>query len=844
MPCGSEFIMGLFRTYKDSGSIRSSMLGVFLLLVLLPASVIIVCSLLVEIRNTTQLATSQLESVAVIKEAEIKDLLEQMHSYLANTLIGPTAYSSALVLLERTELDKKTQSASRYARDRFSAALLVSDLFQELFLVFRSGQVVLSTIPANEGASFSPRLLNRGLRGPAAQLEGDSLFFAIPVKNERGETVGAMCGRGSLKKLNQIMEERTGLGESGESYLIDANGFLVTPSRFSGYRVGTEVSTKGADAVLTHHDAGFGLYRDYRGIPVLGVYRWLPELDVGVLAERDQSEVFSPIRSGVAINLVVAFVALLLASVASVGYSKTITAPIAELADTAARIAAGDLGLTVQVKREDEIGTLGHAFNSMTRQLSELIAKLRSSETKYRIVAENTYGWEFWRSPDGRFQYVSPSCERISGYKPADFYADDDLILRIVHEEDRVACAAHQAAVSRGDAEAVCEMEFRITAADGTQRWISHVCTSVYDETGGFMGKRGTNRDITEAKRIESELLHAKQQAESANRAKSSFISSMSHELRTPLNAIMGYTQILLRDETVTDAQRPQLEALRKNGEHLLALINDVLDVGKLESGKIQLEEIPFHLPSLLLQLFDSTMSKAKGKNLNFRCECLTPVPVQVRGDEEKLKKSLVNLLDNAVRYTRQGGIVLRFSYQKKPPGTACFEVVDTGIGIPLDQQGAVFQPFTQLARGGLVQEGTGLGLTVAKHLVAVMLGKMELESEPGKGSVFRVELPLPAVGDGDVDLASEFAEAVAEEAALAPLEQREPEVPPPEKLGELFELAMLGDMRKIAIWAGELIESGSRFTAFAAEVRGLAEAFKANAIVALVEKCLAERKR
>jgi PAS domain S-box-containing protein len=834
--------MGLFRVYRSSGSIRSRMLGVSLLLVLFPAAVIIACSLLLGIRNARQLATAQLESVAVMKEAGIQSLLEQMHSFLANTLVGPTAYTSALVLLERRGRDAETQRASRYGRDRFLAALSVSDVFEELLLVSEAGQVVLSTTAANEGASFPTGLLLAGLTGPAARIEGGFLYSVLPVSNREGKTVGMMSGRGSLDKLNGIMQERSGLGATGESYLIDTNGSLATPSRFRGYPTGIKVRTVGAAAVLKSHGAGSAPYRAYRGTPVLGVYRWLPRIEQGMLVERDQAEVLSQIRSGAAINLGVAFVALLLSGVASVRYSKTITAPIAELADTATRVASGDLELTAKVEREDEIGKLGHAFNSMTRQLSELIAKLRSSETKYRIVADNTYGWEFWRSPEGQFLYVSPSCERISGYKPADFYADPSLIVRLVHAEDRPAFQAHQVTALRGSA-SVTKLEFRIIAADGSQRWISHVCASVWDQ-GEFVGTRGTNRDITQAKKTEAELLEAKEQAEAANRAKSAFISSMSHELRTPLNAIIGYTQLLLQDANLTATQRSRLVVLRGSGEHLLALINDILDVGKIESGKMEIEEKVFQLPSLIRQVLAGPTGKAKQKGLELHLELLAPLPARVRGDERKLEKILLNLLNNAVRYTQEGRVLLRVDYRREASGIGRFEVVDTGIGIAPDNLEAVFQPFTQLARKGLVQEGTGLGLAVVRHLVALMQGKIEVESEPGQGSIFRVELPLPAVGEEESDFTSELAEGMAQNAPAAAREQEYPEVPPPEQLGELLELAMLGDMRKIVTWAATVMEAESRYAAFAREVRELAEAFKAKAILSLVEKYLPEREQ
>lgn len=829
---------------KAGQSIRKRMLTVSLLLVLLPASAIIVCSLFLGIRSATELSVSQLQSVATVKEAGIGNLLSHMKHYVANTASGARTYESILVLLEGKEGGAEVASASLYLRNRFLAALSVSGTFEEFLLTNVSGGVVLSTAPGKEWASLSLTRPKNGSAGePMVRLVSNQLFCSKPVKNRAGETVGIVWGRANLNGITEIMQERSGLGATGETYLVAADDTLLTPSRFAQYRTGMKIRTQGAQAAIRTRGHGNAVYTDYRGKRVVGVYRWLPELQAALLAEQDQAEILSPIHKGAAINLAVASVALLLAGLASIRYSTSLTAPIEELAGTAERVAAGDLELRAKVEREDEIGTLAQAFNSMTRQLRDVIEKLRSSETKYRIVADNTYDWEFWRSPDGQFVYVSPSCERISGYKPGDFYADSTLIERITHEDDRDAFRAHQLLALRGELPAYTEIEFRINAADGSLHWISHVCGSVHDEDGRFLGKRGTNRDITFEKETQAQLLEAKEQAEAANRAKSAFISSMSHELRTPLNAIIGYTQILLYDDTLTNTQRGQLETLRESGEHLLSLINDILDVAAIESGRVQAEEAAFDLGALLREVLVEARGKAREKGLQFRVEIVTPLPAYASGDGRKVKTVLTNLLDNAVRFTQQGSVALRVAYDRGADAALRCEVSDTGIGIPAGKLEVVFQPFTQLVRGGVAREGTGLGLTIARHLVLLMRGNIEVESEPGKGSTFRVTLPLPQVGEEEAPLTGQIPEEPAGEATAAAAEEQVELEAPAEKLQELYELAMLGDMKRIATWAEELMESDRRYIPFATTVRELAQGFKAKAIVDLVENHLPEKK-
>ncbi len=261
------------------------------------------------------------------------------------------------------------------------------------------------------------------------------------------------------------------------------------------------------------------------------------------------------------------------------------------------------------------------------------------------------------------------------------------------------------------------------------------------------------HRDKLEELVIErtAQLTVAKEQAESANRAKSDFLSSMSHELRTPLNAILGYAQILKRQDNINETQQHQLEIMRNSGEHLLMLINDILDVSKIEAGKMEIADLPFDLPALLQQVYNLTSLQAEEKELRFSYEASGDLPQYVQGDDRKLRQILLNLLSNAVKYTRRGGVTLKVSYSHQNGGLLRCEVADTGIGIAADKLEAVFEPFTQLATNRQVREGTGLGLNITRQLLTLMQGRIDVESSPGSGSVFRIELPLRQVTELEV---------------------------------------------------------------------------------------------
>ena len=232
------------------------------------------------------------------------------------------------------------------------------------------------------------------------------------------------------------------------------------------------------------------------------------------------------------------------------------------------------------------------------------------------------------------------------------------------------------------------------------------------------------------------ELTCAKDQAESANQSKSNFLSSMSHELRTPLNAILGYAQILKHQTNLSDTQRQQLDIMHSSGEHLLALINDILDVGKIEANKMDIEDVAFDLPNLLSQVFDLTKLQAEEKELDFNIETDTSLPTYVRGDERKLRQILLNLLSNAVKYTHRGSVTMQASYNRADGGLFRCVVTDTGIGIPADKLDAIFEPFIQLVTDRQSREGTGLGLNIIKRLLGLMQGRMGVESEPVRGAL------------------------------------------------------------------------------------------------------------
>ncbi len=244
----------------------------------------------------------------------------------------------------------------------------------------------------------------------------------------------------------------------------------------------------------------------------------------------------------------------------------------------------------------------------------------------------------------------------------------------------------------------------------------------------------------TALKESETSLRDAKAAADAANRAKSEFLANMSHELRTPLNAILGYAQLLLQDEGLAADQRDAAETIHHSGEHLLTLISDLLDIAKIEAGKVRLEPATFDFSAFLQGTFEPMAFSARRKGVDLLLDADPNLPGHVRGDEKRLRQVLFNLLSNAVKFTEKGRVTLAVRYED---GTAHFEVVDTGIGISPDALSTIFHPFEQATAPLQGGDGTGLGLAISVNLVRLMGGDLAVKSTPGQGSTFRFEIPL-----------------------------------------------------------------------------------------------------
>jgi nitrogen fixation negative regulator NifL len=391
----------------------------------------------------------------------------------------------------------------------------------------------------------------------------------------------------------------------------------------------------------------------------------------------------------------------------------------------------------------DEAGVVTHFLaikeDITARKMAE--QALRESESRFRQLAELSPIGVYLTDTDGNYLYLNQDWCRMSGLCQTGALVADWK--NALHPEDRESTIALWDGWMANPA-GRWELEYRLLDQDGKERWIWGLAAPLADDAGRITGFIGTSVDITERKIMESGMRAARERADAASQAKSTFLANMSHDIRTPMNSMLGMAELLL-ESPLDDEQRRMVQILNSAGETLLALISDILDLSKIEAGQLTLESVAIDLSDLVMRIVDLLSEAARRKGLSLHGDVAAELPRWVYGDPVRLRQVLLNLVGNAIKFTGTGEVVVRVTRQGDGPD-CLFTISDTGIGVPADRLDSIFQPFVQVdASTTRRYGGTGLGLAICQELVSAMGGTLQVESEEGIGSRFYFTLPLAA---------------------------------------------------------------------------------------------------
>lgn len=618
------------------------------LIALVPLAVVVAIAVNLFQQQAKEQAINQMDSVAEVKINEIERWLNSSEITLNLILTNPDQYRRMVTILKtQGRMTPAIASVDFY----LTTQLGLQNSFEEMFIYDLNGEIRASTNQDQEGRFvnelpfFRPGLTDRYTQAPYHDPDYNRLSMVVsqPIRDNAGEIVGVFVGRLSLESLSDVMTTRVGLGDTGETYLVSTEGgVLVTPSRFQE-GVGISLASTGIDRSLNGRN-GSDIYPNYRGQQVIGVYRWIPAMQSGMLAEIEEAEALSAVHEVREISLLVTIAAAVLAVViASIG-TLWITRPIRKLTEVATEVINGDYSRRAQIRRSNEIGQLATAFNTMTDKL-----------------------------------------------------------------------------------------------------------VNTLDER---------NKRLDEIREVNRQLRIATAMAKEAARIKSEFLATVSHELRTPLNAIIGFSDMLLLGMSgeLNEKQRHQVTRLQENGKRLLSLINNILDITRIEAGRTELAFSAFEPRQLANRLYNQMEVLAQQGGLKLEMNVDPTLPDQLIGDENRIEQIVVNLLSNAFKFTEKGFV--RLDIKANPEKSEwTLEVTDTGIGIPPHALDYIFEEFRQVDGSSTrVYKGSGLGLTITRNLVRLMDGRINVKSKLGSGSVFTVTLPmLESTSAVDISLAEQI---------------------------------------------------------------------------------------
>ncbi|MGA7733235.1 MAG: cache domain-containing protein [Chloroflexia bacterium] len=677
----------------------------------------------------------------------VEIIASQVESYVADSRF----------MLEQIAARPLTRSMDNTRCDPAQADFLtLHPQYTNVFTVDTSGQVVCSAISladrsaisSDDRAWFQEVVATGRLtigEPQASRLSGKWVaVFACPIRNDNSEIVGVAGFELDLTRFQEFLVTSKGFDNSvvriinGEGTVVASN---IDPEEWVGKNFAGNPTVR---AVLSNF-SGQGQTPGLDGIERLHSYTTVPSADWRVWVGVPVETVFAPARDNMLRNGAIGL--LLLMAAMSVAYlaGRRIIGPINRLAQAARAAGQGKRDVRAPVEGSAEIADMAVAFNLMLAACNKVEEDLRQSEEVFKKAFQaSPEALLIRRLRDNAVIAANPAFEQVTGYTRQEVFSDPNIFFEMLAGHDYGGVASRL--LASGQPVVDYEVQFRHKSGEIRECML----TAEHVEIRGEQCLLVIGRDITDIRQAERVRLAA-EAAEEANRAKSEFLSRMSHELRTPLNAVMGFTE-LMEMEDATPRQLDNLQHIRRAGQHLLKLVEEVLDIARIEAQQINLSPEPIAVEGILQECLDLIgpsaqqgeveVGMAPRRETEEKGVARSETGEQwVLADRQKLRQTLLNLISNGIKYNRQGGSVT-VGVEHNGNGYVRISVTDTGYGIPADQMDRLFVPFERLGAGRRNVEGTGLGLALCKALVEAMAGRIGVESKYGDGSTFWVELP------------------------------------------------------------------------------------------------------
>jgi len=622
-------------------------------------------------QSITERIEAQLGSVATLKAEHLKNFIREKTENIIS------------IRNQYRHFSQEMQYSIQDIREFLEHRLTENSFFTELFIMNANGTILLSTDELQEGkVKSNEEYFRQGRSDTVVQsfyydisLQQPAITIATPVKDENNATIQVFAGIVNLSEISEIMLERTGLGETGETYLVNNFNFIVTALKTEENivlkrTIYTDIIKKGLKEKPVTAQI-LSDYQNYAGTLVVGAYVYLPELGVCLIAEMSQEEASTPLIALRDNILAISFVIFCITLVLCYLIAQTISKPIKKLTEITENISGGDLGVVVDITTKDEVGQLATSFEKMRQSLKttneELLETQKDLEKK---VKERTLE-------------LNKKIKKLGESETANLNIMEDL-----------------------------------------------------------------QHTIDKLKETQTTIELQNIQLKKLDRIKSDFLNITSHELRTPMSAIKGYIQMILKQTLgeITDEQKQALNVIVRNTNRLDNLIQDILDISRLESGSMKFLPEKTNAEKMVAEAVETMQPTAELKNIKINTEVERNLP-EMTVDPERIKQVIINIINNAIKFSQNDTIINVRA--KKDKDQVLFEIQDYGRGIPKEKQKKIFEIFYQVDSGmDRKFGGAGLGLAISRGIILSHGGKIWVESELDKGSIFKFTLPITPVQD------------------------------------------------------------------------------------------------